>query len=73
MKILHFVGARPNFMKAAPVIQALSRRNGFSQVVVHTGQHYDLSMLEIFFQKLGLPRAEWKEGQFPPCGTERRS
>jgi UDP-N-acetylglucosamine 2-epimerase (non-hydrolysing) len=52
MKILHVVGARPNFMKAAPVIAALQ---GHTQVLVHTGQHYDEKMSEVFFRELGLP------------------
>lgn len=55
-KILHVVGARPNFMKAAPLIHELDRRPAeFSQVLVHTGQHYDAAMSEVFFQELGLP------------------
>jgi UDP-N-acetylglucosamine 2-epimerase (non-hydrolysing) len=55
MKILHIVGARPNFMKAAPVMRALSNHEGVSQRLVHTGQHYDLNMSEVFFQELGMP------------------
>jgi UDP-N-acetylglucosamine 2-epimerase (non-hydrolysing) len=55
MKILHVVGARPNFMKAAPVIRALSRTGGVNQLVVHTGQHYDFNMSDVFFQELGIP------------------
>lgn len=55
MRILHVVGARPNFMKAAPVIAALAECDGVSQALVHTGQHYDTNMSEIFFQQLGLP------------------
>lgn len=58
MHILHVVGARPNFMKAAPVMAALARRNGSSQALVHTGQHYDANMSEVFFQELGLPRPD---------------
>lgn len=42
-------------MKAAPVITALAQRSGFAQMLVHTGQHYDANMSEIFFQQLGLP------------------
>ncbi|MBO0773785.1 MAG: UDP-N-acetylglucosamine 2-epimerase (non-hydrolyzing) [Actinobacteria bacterium] len=52
--ITHVVGARPNFMKAAPVISALARR-GFRQRVVHTGQHYDPRLSGIFFGELRLP------------------
>ena len=54
MKILHVVGARPNFMKAAPVYRALGLR-GHRQVLVHTGQHYDALMSDVFFQALGIP------------------
>jgi UDP-N-acetylglucosamine 2-epimerase (non-hydrolysing) len=49
MHILHVVGARPNFMKAAPVLGALGRREGTRQTLVHTGQHYDPNMSEVFF------------------------
>jgi UDP-N-acetylglucosamine 2-epimerase (non-hydrolysing) len=55
--ILHVIGARPNFMKAAPVITALERR-GVDQRVVHTGQHYDRAMSEVFFTELGLPEPD---------------
>ena len=55
MKIMIVVGARPNFMKAAPVLEALRSRNGTQQTVVHTGQHYDFNMSDVFFQQLGIP------------------
>jgi len=55
MKILHVVGARPNFIKAAPVIAALSNRDSVTQVLVHTGQHYDDNMSEVFFRQLEIP------------------
>ncbi|MEW6214088.1 MAG: UDP-N-acetylglucosamine 2-epimerase (non-hydrolyzing) [bacterium] len=58
MHVLHIVGARPNFMKAAPVIAALGQRSGIRQTVVHTGQHYDVNMSDIFFYQLGIPRAD---------------
>jgi UDP-N-acetylglucosamine 2-epimerase (non-hydrolysing) len=54
MHILHVVGARPNFMKAAPVLAALARR-GLLQTLVHTGQHYDLRLSDAIFQELHLP------------------
>jgi UDP-N-acetylglucosamine 2-epimerase (non-hydrolysing) len=54
MKICHVIGARPNFMKAAPVIRALSAYP-VEQIVVHTGQHYDFNMSDVFFQQLGMP------------------
>ena len=55
MRILHVVGARPNFMKAAPVFSALCEQPGVVQTLVHTGQHYDPNMSEIFFRQLALP------------------
>jgi len=59
MHILHVVGARPNFMKAAPVIAALGQRSSFRQTLVHTGQHYDANMSDIFFGQLGIPKADF--------------
>jgi UDP-N-acetylglucosamine 2-epimerase (non-hydrolysing) len=50
----HVVGARPNFMKAAPVLSAFSRR-GWQQTLVHTGQHYDDLMSDVLFRQLDLP------------------
>jgi len=55
MHILHVVGARPNFMKAAPVLRALSAASEVRQTLVHTGQHYDSAMSDVFFQQLGMP------------------
>ena len=57
-KVLHVVGARPNFMKIAPVIAALSPYAGITQRLVHTGQHYDEQMARVFFHELGLPRPD---------------
>jgi UDP-N-acetylglucosamine 2-epimerase (non-hydrolysing) len=54
MKVLHVVGARPNFMKAAPVYRALAE-TGHEQTLVHTGQHYDALMSDVFFKGLGIP------------------
>ncbi len=55
--IAHVLGARPNFVKAAPVISALAA-TGQAQHVIHTGQHYDERMSEIFFRELGLPEPD---------------
>ena len=49
--LLHVTGARPNFPKAAPVIAALNGHN-VTQLLVHTGQHYDDAMSEVFFRQL---------------------
>jgi UDP-N-acetylglucosamine 2-epimerase (non-hydrolysing) len=54
-KILHVVGARPNFMKIAPVMKAVARADFADQELVHTGQHYDVSMSDVFFSDLGMP------------------
>jgi UDP-N-acetylglucosamine 2-epimerase (non-hydrolysing) len=56
-KVVHVVGARPNFMKAAPVIRALGRLP-LSQSLIHTGQHYDAQMSGVFFRQLGLPEPD---------------
>jgi UDP-N-acetylglucosamine 2-epimerase (non-hydrolysing) len=55
MHILHVVGARPNFMKAAPVMRALRVQVKVKQTLVHTGQHYDTSMSDVFFSQLEIP------------------
>ncbi|MCX7851898.1 MAG: UDP-N-acetylglucosamine 2-epimerase (non-hydrolyzing) [Caldilineales bacterium] len=55
LEILHVVGARPNFMKAAPVMRALAGYGHVRQTLVHTGQHYDANMSDVFFAQLGLP------------------
>ena len=55
MNIFHIVGARPNFMKVAPVLSALQGRQGVTQTLIHTGQHYDVNMSDVFFQQLGIP------------------
>ena len=57
MKILNIVGARPNFMKVAPIHTAL-KEAGHDAKLVHTGQHYDENMSKIFFEDLGMPRPD---------------
>jgi UDP-N-acetylglucosamine 2-epimerase (non-hydrolysing) len=53
------VGARPNFMKMAPIYRELTRRRDrFSPILVHTGQHYDKAMSRVFFDELGMPRPD---------------
>jgi UDP-N-acetylglucosamine 2-epimerase (non-hydrolysing) len=58
MKTIHLIaGARPNFMKIAPLVRAMDARNGeISYKIVHTGQHYDRSMSDVFFEELGIPQ-----------------
>lgn len=59
MRILHIVGARPNFMKVAPIMREMFRYpKDFHQMVVHTGQHYAPQMSQVFFQELDLPQPD---------------
>src|SRR6201995_4477707 len=59
LKVINVVGARPNFMKVAPIVEAMRRRAAeFAPRVVHTGQHYDERMSDAFFRDLGLPRPD---------------
>jgi UDP-N-acetylglucosamine 2-epimerase (non-hydrolysing) len=63
LKVINIVGARPNFMKVAPVVEAMRRRPAeFEPLVVHTGQHYDERMSDAFFRDLGLPRPDFHLG-----------
>jgi UDP-N-acetylglucosamine 2-epimerase (non-hydrolysing) len=57
MLVCNVVGARPNFMKIAPVVHALEN-HGIPQILVHTGQHYDANMSQVFFDELGLPKPD---------------
>jgi UDP-N-acetylglucosamine 2-epimerase (non-hydrolysing) len=59
LKVINVVGARPNFMKVAPIVEAMRRRGReFLPLVVHTGQHYDARMSDAFFRDLGLPEPD---------------
>src|SRR4029078_807051 len=59
LKIINVVGARPNFMKVAPMVAAMKKRpTEFLPLVVHTGQHYDASMSDAFFGDLDLPEPD---------------
>lgn len=56
--VLYVVGARPNFMKVAPVLRAMEGRPGLASLLVHTGQHYDAAMSDAFFQELSIPEPD---------------
>jgi len=56
MRILTVVGARPQFIKAAVVSRALAARPGVEEVLLHTGQHYDVGMSQVFFEEMDIPR-----------------
>tara|TARA_Y100000310_G_C20693879_1_gene824127 strand:+ start:2064 stop:3143 length:1080 start_codon:yes stop_codon:yes gene_type:complete len=58
MKILSVVGARPNFMKIAPIADALKAHEDVTHFLVHTGQHYDENMSKLFFDELGIPKPD---------------
>jgi len=61
MKVVSVVGARPQFIKAAPVGKAL-RAAGHTEVLVHTGQHYDDGMSAVFFRELDIPEPDYNLG-----------
>lgn len=59
LKVLNIVGARPNFMKVAPIVAEMKRRErDFLPLLIHTGQHYDAAMSDSFFADLGLPQPD---------------
>jgi UDP-N-acetylglucosamine 2-epimerase (non-hydrolysing) len=58
MRILNVVGARPNLMKIAPLVEEMRRYPDVQQKLLHTGQHYDDSMSRVFFEELGIPRPD---------------
>jgi UDP-N-acetylglucosamine 2-epimerase (non-hydrolysing) len=58
MKLLAVVGARPNFMKVAPLMWEIQRRGGVEPFLVHTGQHYDQQMSQLFFEELRMPKPD---------------
>lgn len=62
MLIHHVIGARPNFIKVAPVHTALADKKKISQGIIHTGQHYDAAMSDVFFNQLGIPEPDFNLG-----------
>src|SRR5881296_3307650 len=55
MKVLNVVGARPNFMKIAPIVEEMKEVRDLTSILLHTGQHYDDGMSDVFFRDLGIP------------------
>ncbi|MBD3206691.1 UDP-N-acetylglucosamine 2-epimerase (non-hydrolyzing), partial [Candidatus Bathyarchaeota archaeon] len=58
MKIMGVVGARPNFMKIAPLMEEFKKHSEVDFILVHTGQHYDKNMSKLFFEDLELPEPD---------------
>lgn len=61
-KIITVIGARPQFIKAATVSRAIAKRDDFNEVIVHTGQHFDANMSDIFFEEMQIPRPDYHLG-----------
>ena len=59
MKVIQVVGARPNFMKVAPLHRAIQKLAGWTSKIVHTGQHFDAKMSDVFFTQLELPEPDF--------------
>jgi UDP-GlcNAc3NAcA epimerase len=62
MKIVTIIGARPQFIKAAAVSRVLRASDGMDEILVHTGQHYDANMSDVFFDELEIPRPDYHLG-----------
>lgn len=62
MKTITILGARPQFIKAAPMSRAAAAREDVQDIIVHTGQHYDSNMSDVFFEELGIPAPTYHLG-----------
>lgn len=62
MKIVTVIGARPQFIKAAVVSRKLREREGVQEIIIHTGQHFDANMSDIFFDELDIPKPNFHLG-----------
>jgi len=58
IKVICVCGARPNFMKIAPLMRVFAQNGNFETLLVHTGQHYDENMSKLFFEELGIPKPD---------------
>ena len=58
LRVANIIGARPNFMKMAPIHRLMQQSRAFEPVLIHTGQHYDERMSRVFFQQLGMPEPD---------------
>ncbi|GAB4044459.1 non-hydrolyzing UDP-N-acetylglucosamine 2-epimerase [Spirosoma jeollabukense] len=71
MKIISIVGARPNFVKVAPLHRAFLAHPGIESKLVHTGQHYDTQLSDVFFEQLDLPKPDYHLGISPGTSAEQ--
>jgi UDP-N-acetylglucosamine 2-epimerase (non-hydrolysing) len=71
MKIINVVGARPNFMKMAPIMKEMKKHSELDVVLVHTGQHYDKNMSDSFFEELDIPKPDYNLGVGSGSHTEQ--
>ena len=62
MKLVTVIGARPQFVKAAVLSRLFRERSGIQEILVHTGQHYDENMSDVFFKELEIPRPDYHLG-----------
>jgi len=59
MKIVTILGARPQFIKAGSVSREIAKHDNIQEIIVHTGQHYDANMSDIFFEEMKIPKPDY--------------